>query len=169
MLIGIVIGIWISLSLLLGILGQKRHIGFRQTFWTSMLLSPVVGFWSMKGSPKHRPEPEGIDALHHSGEAMLSYQQGNYDRAIHYYKLSLQVREESHSVHFSLACLYSLKKMKNEAFQHLQKAVEYGMKYPRKIYTHTDLEYLREQPEFDEFSERLEEYLLKLEQATERA
>ena len=100
---------------------------------------------------------------------MLSYQQGNYDRAIHYYKLSLQVREESHSVHFSLACLYSLKKMKTEAFQHLQKAVEYGMKYPRKIYTHTDLEFLREQPEFDEFSERLEEYLLKLEQATERA
>ncbi|MEL6123509.1 MAG: hypothetical protein AAFR14_07285, partial [Bacteroidota bacterium] len=48
---------------------------------------------------------------------------------------------------------YSLLENKEEAFKHLDLAVDYGLKDTEKIMNHDDLAFLRIQPEFDAFRE----------------
>lgn len=58
------------------------------------------------------------------------------------------------SLHFNLACSYSLNEEENKSFHHLSKAVSNGFKDFEKISTHEALAYLRIQDGFDEFVER---------------
>lgn len=55
------------------------------------------------------------------------------------------------SVYFNLACIYSLSEDKDKAFEHLDKAVHYGMEDYARIDTHDALAYLRIQEEFSTF------------------
>lgn len=55
------------------------------------------------------------------------------------------------SIHFNLACIYSLNEKADKAFTALDKAVKLGMEHLDKISSHDALAYLRIQPEFEAF------------------
>ncbi len=55
------------------------------------------------------------------------------------------------SIHFNLACIYSLNENSEMAFQALDQAVKYGMEGLDRITSHDALAYIRIQPQFEEF------------------
>ena len=55
------------------------------------------------------------------------------------------------SIHFNLACIYSLNENSEMAFQALDQAVKYGMEGLDRIASHDALAHIRIQPEFEEF------------------
>jgi hypothetical protein len=57
------------------------------------------------------------------------------------------------SLHFNLACAFSLTEKPEQAYFHLSKAVSNGFKDFNKIQSHDDLAYLRIQPGFHDFEQ----------------
>lgn len=77
----------------------------------------------------------------------------DYDGAIAEFKKVLDIDGKDVPTHFNLACAYSLNENALEAFQHLDKAVEYGFNDFAKIKEHDALAFLRIQAEFEEFEQ----------------
>ncbi len=75
----------------------------------------------------------------------------DYDGAIEDFKKALEIDASDISVHFNLACCYSLNEDKDNAFYHLSKAVALGYTDTKKIMEHDALAYLRIQDEFEAF------------------
>ncbi len=79
------------------------------------------------------------------------YKEFDYNGAIDDFKKALSVSPKDVSIHFNLACTYSLVEERENSFFHLSKAVEYGFVDFKKIQEHDALAYLRIQDEFDVF------------------
>ena len=77
----------------------------------------------------------------------------DYEGAIEDFNKALQINSEDISVHFNLACSYSLTEDKEKALYHLDKAVALGFKDFEKIKSHDALAYLRIQDEFEAFQQ----------------
>lgn len=77
----------------------------------------------------------------------------DYDGALEDFKQALKIDSKDVSVHFNLACTYSLLEQVDLAFDHLNKAVSLGYKDFQKIDTHDALAYVRIQPQWDGFKE----------------
>lgn len=75
----------------------------------------------------------------------------DYDGAIEEFKKGLEISPNDPALHFNIACAYSLTEMKDDAFYHLDKAVENGFTDFEKIRTHDALAYIRVQNEFESF------------------
>ena len=75
----------------------------------------------------------------------------DFEGAIEDFNKALNYNDKDPSIHFNLACAYSLTEKKEEAFFHLDKSVENGFKLFEKIKSHDALAYLRIQDEYDEF------------------
>ena len=75
----------------------------------------------------------------------------DFDGAIEDFEKALSINDKDPSIHFNLACAYSLTEQKGEAFFHLDKAVKCGFKLFDKIKTHDALAYLRIQDEYEDF------------------
>lgn len=75
----------------------------------------------------------------------------DYEEAIVDFRKALMIDAADISVHFNLACAYSLIEEKEEAFYHLDLAVKYGLKDLNKIKNHDALAFLRIQDEFEVF------------------
>jgi TM2 domain-containing membrane protein YozV len=75
----------------------------------------------------------------------------DFEGAIEDFKKALSEKYDDASVHFNLACCYSLLEKPDPAFFHLGKAVHFGFVDFEKIEKHDGLAYLRTLPEFDEF------------------
>ncbi len=92
--------------------------------------------------PKSNPyRKSGID----------KYREYDYEGAIEDFKKALDISPRDLAVHFNLACAYSLMEEKENAFFHLNRAVEYGFVDFKRIQEHDALAYLRIQDEFDIF------------------
>lgn len=79
------------------------------------------------------------------------YKDYDYEGAIQDFKKALDERYEDAAIHFNLACSYSIMEEPNNAFFHLDKAVEFGFDDFTKIQEHDALAYLRTTTEFDQF------------------
>jgi len=79
------------------------------------------------------------------------YKDYDIEEAIEDFHKGLKIEPEDVALHFNLACAYSLMEDKEEAFKHIDLAVDYGLKDTDKILKHDDLAFLRIQPEFEEF------------------
>lgn len=77
----------------------------------------------------------------------------DYLGAINDFNKSLEIAPQDIATHFNLACAHSLVEDKEEAFSHLDKAVQFGFKDFQKIKEHHALAYLRIQKEFEDFEE----------------
>lgn len=75
----------------------------------------------------------------------------DFEGAIEDFLKAIEMQPADAATHFNLACSYALLEQKNEAFRHLQAAVDYGFKQFDKIDTHEALAFLRAQPEFELF------------------
>jgi tetratricopeptide (TPR) repeat protein len=76
-----------------------------------------------------------------------------FEDAIEEFLEALELAPNDPSIHFNLACCYSMVENAGEAYKHLEKAVENGFDATKKIQAHTALAYLRTHPEFDQFVE----------------
>ncbi len=81
------------------------------------------------------------------------FKEYDYDGALEDFKQALKIDNKDVSVHFNLACTYSLLEEVDLAFDHLNKAVSLGYKDFNKIDTHDALAYVRIQPKWDGFKE----------------
>ncbi|WP_353481828.1 NINE protein [Haliscomenobacter sp.] len=75
----------------------------------------------------------------------------NFEGAIESFMSALEDNLTSPSVHFNLACCYSMIENADKAFQSLEKAIESGFTDISKIHSHQALSFIRKQPEFEAF------------------
>lgn len=90
-----------------------------------------------------------VAALKSSG--IKKYKDFDLDDAIKDFRTAIEIAPQDVALHFNIACAYSLTENKRLAFEHLAKAVGFGLKDVQKIMTHDDLAFIRIQPEFDVF------------------
>lgn len=75
----------------------------------------------------------------------------DFEGAIESFMKALEDNISSPSVHFNLACCYSMIENTEKALQNLEKAIENGFSDISKIQSHQALAYVRKQPEFEAF------------------
>lgn len=79
------------------------------------------------------------------------YKEFDLEGAIEDFSKGLEINPNDISLHFNLACAYSLTEQVDKAYAHLDRAVTLGFTDFNKIKTHDDLAYVRIQERFDEF------------------
>lgn len=79
------------------------------------------------------------------------YKEYDIEGAISDFQKGLKIDPNDISLHFNLACGYSMQEEKDKALHHLNMAIRNGYKDVEKISTHDDLAFLRIQPEFEKF------------------
>lgn len=84
-------------------------------------------------------------------EAIELFRDYQFEEAVDLFEEASQLAPNDPSIHFNLACCYSMIEDAELAYDHLQKAVENGFDATNKIHSHTALAYLRTHPEFDQF------------------
>jgi len=101
---------------------------------------------------EHRaPAPHRVDNTELKNSGIRKFRDFDYDGAIEDFQKALKLDPRDIAVHFNLACAYSLNEKPEQAFYHLDKAVELGFNDYKRIKEHDALAYVRIQPEFDEF------------------
>ncbi len=101
--------------------------------------------------PKKRARASQSNHYHQRG--IEKYRNFDYPGAIDDFVKALEVEPESIPLHFNIACAYSLIEQADQAFFHLNKAVEFGFKDFEKIRSHDALAYIRIKEEFETFAE----------------
>jgi len=99
-------------------------------------------------SPTRRSKPKR-NPYKESG--IKKFKEYDYDGAIEDFEKALEINEKDVAVHFNLACAYSITENKEEAFYHLEKAVENGFSDTKRIQDHDALAYVRIQKEYQDF------------------
>lgn len=79
------------------------------------------------------------------------YKEFDLEGAIEDFSKGLEINPKDISLHFNLACAYSLTEQVDKAYAHLDRAVTLGFTDFNKIKTHDDLAYVRIQEQFEEF------------------
>lgn len=79
------------------------------------------------------------------------YRMKDYNNAIESFLTALDIRYDDPVTHFNVACCFSLNGEFDDAFHHLEKAVEFGFNQIDKIHNHPALDNLRLQPGFHAF------------------
>jgi TM2 domain-containing membrane protein YozV len=97
------------------------------------------------------PERQRMNPFKQSG--YKKYKEYELEEAIEDFKKGLEINPKDIALHFNIACAYSLTEKADLAYQHLDKAVEYGFTDFGKIRSHDDLAYVRIQPQFEAFAE----------------
>lgn len=98
-------------------------------------------------SPRSINQRSKINDL--KNKALKKYKVFDLQDAIDDFNQILSMDPKDSGTHFNLACAYSLTEQKEKAFDHLSKAVQFGMNDIQKIMTHDDLAFVRIQPEFE--------------------
>jgi tetratricopeptide (TPR) repeat protein len=99
-----------------------------------------------KPAPASRPNPfkqSGLD----------KFKDFDYYGAIEDFNKSIEIAPRDIATHFNLACAYSLTEDAPKAFQHLDKAVEFGFRDFQKLKEHHALAFIRIQKDFDNFEQ----------------
>ena len=101
------------------------------------------------GSKAGKREMKKEDFFKRSG--IEQFRRMDFEGAIDSFLKALEDNITSPSVHFNLACCYSMVENTEKALQNLEKAIENGFSDISKIQSHKALAYLRKQPEFETF------------------
>jgi len=88
---------------------------------------------------------------HYKMKGIESYKEFDFEAAISYFEQALDIKYDSQSVHFNLACCYSHLEMKEESFFHLEKAVDFGFNNFEWLRTNAGLSFIRTLDEFEDF------------------
>lgn len=102
--------------------------------------------------PRMRPLSSSqaqVNILKKSG--IQKYKNFDINEAIEDFSKALQLSPQDSSLHFNLACSYSLNENRDLAFHHLQMSVVNGLRDLERIMKHDDLAFVRIQPEFESF------------------
>ena len=106
--------------------------------------------WQRQYEPAYAsPPPPSYRDFKRSG--IKNFREYRFEEAAEDFEDALDLSPGDPTLHFNLACTYSMLKAGEKAFDHLEKAVEYGFNKLDKIYQHDALAYLRALPQFDAF------------------
>lgn len=75
----------------------------------------------------------------------------DYEGAVEDFERALEIKFETPSLHFNLACCYSILEEAEKSFYHLENAIAFGFNDLAKIHNHDALSFLRATAEFDRF------------------
>ena len=100
---------------------------------------------------KRKPSSKRVRSNPFKKSGIKKYKEYDIEEAIDDFHKALKLDPKDASIHFNLACAYSLLEDKEEAFRYLEMSVAHGMADHEKILNHDDLAYLRIQPEFETF------------------
>lgn len=103
----------------------------------------------VKQEPRKRKKVVRDNPFKRSG--VKKYKDYDLDAAIEDFHKGLELEPNDISLHFNLACAYSLTEQVDKSYFHLSKAVANGFKDFEKIKTHDDLAFLRIHSGFHEF------------------
>src|SRR5687768_17389152 len=101
-------------------------------------------------APRHQPTNRDITNPY-KVNGIKKYKEFDLDGAIEDFQKGLEIHPKDISLHFNIACAYSLTEQVDKAYAHLDKAVSLGFNDFEKIKTHDDLAYVRIQDRFDSF------------------
>jgi hypothetical protein len=157
----ILIFIWLPLCFIVAIAGQNKYVGYWGIFFLSLILSPLIGLIIAIVSDT-KPTPIRQIIVNHSylspqadglfKSALNKCKKGDHLLAIDEMLRVIPLAPNNPSVYYNLACFYSLAKNKDESFKFLSKCVEKGYLNFTGINSDEDLLWLREQPEYFNFS-----------------
>ncbi|MFK7932957.1 MAG: NINE protein [Saprospiraceae bacterium] len=100
---------------------------------------------------ERRPEAPLKKQNPYKVSGIKKYKDYDFDGAIEDFEKALEVDEKDVATHFNLACAYSLNEEADQAFQHLDRAVELGFNDFDKIKQHDALAFVRIQPQYDDY------------------
>ncbi len=98
-----------------------------------------------------RPESRRKTANPYKSSGVAKFNDYDYDGAIHDFKKALRHKYDDPSLHFNLACCYSINEAADEAFFHLDKAVGFGFVDFDKIQKHNSLAFVRTEDQYEQF------------------
>ncbi len=84
-------------------------------------------------------------------QGIEDFRKHRYEDAAYHFEEALEMAPDDPSLHFNLACTYSILRDSKQAFYHLEQAVAFGFDKIDKIHQHDALAFLRAQPVFDDF------------------
>lgn len=87
----------------------------------------------------------------HKVNGIKKYKEFDLEGAIEDFKRGLEIQPQDVSLHFNLACAYSLTEQVDKAYTHLDRAVSLGFTDFEKIKSHDDLAFVRIQDRFEDF------------------
>ncbi|MEP6645524.1 MAG: NINE protein [Saprospiraceae bacterium] len=99
---------------------------------------------SNQNTGRELPNPYKVNGI-------KKYKEFDLEGAIEDFKKGLEINPKDVSLHFNIACAYSLTEQVDLAYNHLDKAVSLGFNDFEKIKTHDDLAYVRIQDRWDDF------------------
>lgn len=99
-------------------------------------------------SVNNHPNNKSFDSL--SRQSHKFYEQKDYSSAIGVLLQMITINPKENKTYFNLACCYSLTKNK-EGFNALSNSVAHGYSNFERIKTYNAIEWLRNQPEFEQF------------------
>ncbi len=91
---------------------------------------------------------------HHKKEGIRKFRAHDYPAAVADFLEALRIREDDPAICFNLACCYSMLGQSGPGFYYLQQALANGFEDLDIIKTHKALDYLRKQPQFEEYLPR---------------
>ena len=101
---------------------------------------------------KRQSTQKGIKRVNpYKNTGVNKYKEYDIEGAIADFEKGLQIEPNDVSLHFNLACGYSMQEEKDKALHHLNMAIRNGYRDLDKIKTHDDLAFLRVQPEYEKF------------------
>lgn len=101
---------------------------------------------------KRQSSQRGVKRVNpYKNTGVNKYKEYDIEGAIEDFEKGLKIEPNDVSLHFNLACGYSMQEEKDKSLYHLNKAIRNGYKDVEKIKTHDDLAFLRVQPEFEKF------------------
>lgn len=104
-------------------------------------------------SPQRRSKPKsGKPDNPHKSTGVQKFKDYDYSGAIADFKKALEIEPRDIATHFNIACAYSISERPEEAFKHLDLAVQFGFNDFAKIREHDKLAYLRIQDEYEDFA-----------------
>jgi TM2 domain-containing membrane protein YozV len=159
---------FLGISFVLGIIDAVIFFGMdEETFdrkynMAEGMVPPI--YHRMKGFPEppSRPGRRNTSSRRSSGfnrepanpykaSGIKKYKDFDLEGAIADFNKGLEIQPQDISLHFNLACAYSLTEQVDKAYIHLDRAVALGFNDFEKIKTHDDLAFVRIQDRWEEF------------------
>ena len=105
----------------------------------------------MPATPRNMNVPSRDIQNPYKVNGIKKYKEFDLEGAIEDFKKGLEINPKDISLHFNLACAYSLTEQVDKAYMHIDRAVSLGFNDFDKLKSHDDLAFVRIQDRFDEF------------------
>jgi len=168
-LIGIFVISYIILCLIVASIGSDRKIGYGGTFLVCLFLSPIIGalfaIASERKTAKSYNKRSNLEinrnmkvADDYNRSGLKLYNSGKYRDAINNFNAGLKYHPRHTLILFNLALCYSQIKNKEKSFYYLQESIDSGFSNYTQIETGAGFEFLRQQSDFDQFMNKINNF-----------